>query len=485
VTFARLWAFLAVALPTLAALLATLSTVDLAYQIRAGELMLQSGAVLRTDSFTFTAAGAPWLDQQWAAQVIFALVQRAGGWAGQAILRAVLVGATMALVYLACRREGVGRRVAAWLTLAGFLVAAVALGLRPQLFGMVLFAATLAILAGRREGPRALWLLPVIALAWANLHGSFFLAPLAIGAAWLEDVVSRAPGARRLAIIGVVTFAATFVGPFGVGVWTYALGLAADPTIRRIVSEWQPTAPLSADGALLYGSAIGVVAVVVLVARRLERREGSHRAVVAPWPRRAWLAGLLVLAAIAQRGIAWWALAAPVSVAALIARLGPAVERDEPRRRLNLVVVGVLVLGGLVLLPTWRPSDPLTGPAGLLTDAPGGIARQLATIATPDDRTWNAQEWGSWLEYAAPAARLAVDSRIEVIPADVWDDALAIDAGRSDWSAILDRRGVTIVVASKIEQAALLPLIRASASWRPVYEDADGSIFVRAGRPTP
>lgn len=65
VTRDRLWITLAILLPALAATIAPMSTVDLAYQVRAGELMLGSLSVLREDPFTFTAMGDPWLNQQW------------------------------------------------------------------------------------------------------------------------------------------------------------------------------------------------------------------------------------------------------------------------------------------------------------------------------------------------------------------------------------------------------------------------------------
>src|SRR5438093_13567430 len=92
-TLPRLWAFTSVALPVVASLEASMSSVDLAYQIRAGNLMLFTHHLLRHDTFTFTAAGRAWTDQQWGAQIAFALIWRAGGWAALALLRAALVGA--------------------------------------------------------------------------------------------------------------------------------------------------------------------------------------------------------------------------------------------------------------------------------------------------------------------------------------------------------------------------------------------------------
>ncbi|MEO7230627.1 MAG: hypothetical protein ABIZ30_08560, partial [Candidatus Limnocylindrales bacterium] len=179
-TLGELWTFLAVALPVLAALIATLPTVDLAYQLRAGAEILDGQGIPSSDTWTFTAAGLPWLDQQWGAQVALAAVFQATGWTGLAIIRAALVGLISGLVLIAIRGRapGIRPRTAALLTLLAFVVTAPALALRPQLLGMALFAATLVIASRRVSHPRLAWLFPVIAVAWANIHGSFILAPI-------------------------------------------------------------------------------------------------------------------------------------------------------------------------------------------------------------------------------------------------------------------------------------------------------------------
>jgi hypothetical protein len=475
-TFPQLWVAMAILLPVLAALIATMSTVDLAYNIRAGELMLDQGAVVRTDPFTFTAGGGAWLDQQWGAQVLLALGYRAGGWALLALIRAGLVAAVMGLIFVACRRSGAGLRVAAWLTIAAFILAAAAMGMRPQLFGMVLFAATVAILAGRsRLTGRSrwlLWLIPVLVVPWASIHGSFFLAPAAVGIAWLEDLAARRPGAGRLLVVAIVSGLASLLNPFGLGVWTYTIGLSTNPTIRRLITEWQPTSPLSATGVLLYGSMV-VFAILIGLRHRAAAGPGSRGTLVRRiGPTLLWLAFLGVVAAAAQRGIAWWALAAPVAVARLLSVDAATEPRPERASILNGAIVVVLALVGVLLLPFWRGNS-------LLTDAPTGITAALASRVGPTDRVWNAQAWGSWFELALPGVPIAVDSRIEVIPTAAWDDHLALSAGASDWEEILDRWKVTVVVASREEQAGLIPLIQASSAWTQVYQDADGLVFVR------
>jgi hypothetical protein len=497
-TLPQLWVCLAVLLPVLGSLLATLSTVDLAYHVRAGEFVLGYGAPPSPDTFTFTAAGLPWLDQQWAAQVVFAAVFRLGGWALLAVARAVLVGLVAALVLLGCRWAGAGLRLAAWLTLAGFAVGLVALGLRPQLLGMVLFAATVAILAGRQRRPRLVWAIPLLVIVWASVHGSFFLGPAAVAVAWLEDLVAARPGARRLLTVGLVSALATLVNPYGVGVWTYAGGVAANPTIRRLISEWQTTSPLSFTGLMLYGSIAAVVVVLAIAVRRGAGTPGGRgRPAVArflrrTWPTLAWLAGLAAIGAFAERGVAWWSIGFPVALAGLLRVAAEATADSEPRvpgaattapkgSLVATAVAALLLIGIVALLPVWRASDPLFGPIGLLADAPAGITAAVRAAAQPGDRIWNSQRWGSWLEFAVPDAPVAVDSRIELIPTDAWDDHLAVSRGDPDWAAILDRRGVRIVVASATEQRGLIPLLSRSPAWRSVYADADGAVFVKAG----
>jgi len=472
-TFGRLWAFLAIALPVLASLFAGLPSVDLAYHLRAGAMTLDTGLIPAADSFTFTAYGEPWLNQQWGAQVVLASVHRAAGWAGLAILRAALVGGLAGLVYIACRGHGLNRRIAAWLTIAAFAIASVALGLRPQLFGLVFFAATLLLLAERRDRPRLLWLVPLVVVAWANAHGSFFLGPALVGLAWLEDLHDRHPAATRTLLVAIVAALAPLLNPFGAAVWLYATGLTTNPLVTERITEWQPTTIRSVPGLAFFASAL-------LVAAFLARRGRTTS-----WPALLAFAVFFGIGAWAVRGIAWWAVGAAVTVAALVgAERGRAtLEAVERPRPLNRLLAAVLVVAGVALLPMWRPFDRQLGaPAGVVADAPPGLTAAVSGFARPGDNLYLPQPWGSWFEFATPAARVVLDSRIELYPASVWDRYEAVTAGRPEWRAILDEWGVTLVIATSEHTAGLLDRLAADPGWREVYSDADGRLFVRADR---
>src|SRR4051812_11606443 len=338
--------------------------VDLAYQVRAGNEMLASRALPTVDTWTFTIPGTPWVDQQWLAQVALAVGHAVGGWELLAVMRAGLVVAAVALMLATAVARGATPRTAAILALAGFSVAVPALALRPQLFGIVLFAALVWLIAIRDRRPRALLVAPLLVLLWANVHGSFVLGPVILGYAWIEDVVAGRPSRRSLAVLFAATLV-TVVNPYGVGAWAYAANIGANPAITNQVSEWQRTSPLAVPGILFYPS-------VVVVAALMVRRRSDVR-----WPDWLLLAGMAVLGAWAVRGVAWWSFVMVFLAAGVLATTAErrsansTATRRSPVNGVIAAVLGVLVVGAL---PWWRPADPLTGRVGLLNYAPSRLA---------------------------------------------------------------------------------------------------------------
>jgi hypothetical protein len=469
VSLGALWRFLVVALPVLSALLATLQSVDLTYHIRAGQEILTSGSVPTIDTWTFTANGQAWLDQQWGAQVVLALIERVAGWTGLAVARALLVGLIFGTLALILRRRGLSDRTTSLLVLAAFIVAAPALALRPQLLGMACFAIVLWLVSSRREHPHRLWAVPLLTIVWANLHGSFFLGPVVLGLAWLEDLHDGVPQPHRVLLVAALATLGACLTPVGPWVWVYTLGLSTNPEVTSRITEWQATSVRDASGVLFFVSAAAVVAVL------------ARRGRPVPWPTLLWLLVFFVLGAYAIRGLAWWPLAAVVAVSGLLAP--PAVQvpaRQDPvlMRRLNIGIAAILIAAAVALLPIWRPVDPgLQAPAGVVGNAPSGITAALREIVRPGSRIFNPQPWGSWFEYSLPAALVALDSRIELFPADVWDQYEAVVGNRTGWQRQLDDWGVTIFVAEPGWTETIATLDR--EGWSIHFADSDGTVLTR------
>jgi hypothetical protein len=470
-TIDRIWTLIAVSIPVIGGLALSMSTVDLTYHVRLGEQLLH-GSFPRTDLFTFSAAGAAWTDQQWLAQMILALVHRAGGWNTVLLLKAGMIGVTFGLVFAACRASGASARAAAGLTVASYLMSSENLGMRPQLFAVPLFAATLWISCTRRQHPRRQWAIPVIVAIWANVHGSFVLGPLLVGLDWLEDRHDRSPGSRQTLAVGLASLAATLLTPFGWRVWTYTVEIGANHTITRLVSEWEATTIRSLAGAGLFAS---VAFVVWILARRSP---------AVPWPTLLRLLVFLVIALPAIRGVIWWALAAPVIVAGLLRpRRVPADPLTEADLRgsplVNRVMAVVLLAALVVVLPWWRTGPESEGPP-ILDQAPEGLAAAAARVSASGDHLWVDQVWGSWFEYRLPDRPVFVDSRIELFPERVWTDYLDVANGREGWQDVMDRWDVDVMVLSPGQSGALVDRIVDDPGWRQVYRDDEGSVYVRS-----
>ena len=247
-------------LPVPAALIANLTSVDLAYQVSGPAKGILAGTgIPTTDTWTFTAAGAPWVDQQWGAQVILSggVIYRLGGWTGLVVLRAALIGVIFGCLFLIARRRGLGERRAAILTLAAFTVAAVALDFGPNCSGWHSSPWSSCWSPTDGDGPSRLWVVPVLVCVWANVHGSFFLGPVVLGLAWLEDLhdqPSRGPAdaGRRARQHGGGLRHPLRAACLGVCRRTFR-----EPEVTQRITEWQPTTLRDIPGMLFFGPPLG------------------------------------------------------------------------------------------------------------------------------------------------------------------------------------------------------------------------------------
>jgi hypothetical protein len=465
-TVDRVWVVLAIGLPVVGVLFGVMGTVDLAYHVRAGQFMLDSHRLIRTDSWTFSARGMPWLDQQWLAQITFALLYRMDGWAALAIARAGLVAITYAAVLRACREAGAGLRQAVGLTFIAFALSLEDLPMRPQMIAFALFAVSLWMVERRRRSPGSVWIVVALMVPWANIHGSFPLGLAILFLAFLEDLRARVPRARTTGIATACAALATLVNPFGWRAWAYAIGIGANPTIRNLISEWQPPTYHSYSGVAFF---VSVALLALYFGRRLEP---------VPWLLFLRLGLFFGLSLIAMRSVAWWGLAMPVALASVLPppkRLG--VRRGSPLLNAGLVLAigAALVIG----LPWFRPT-PTDGGSALLSYDPEGLVRATAARVPAGSNLFVAQVWGSWFEFRLPQDPVFVDSRIEIFPQSVWDDWVSLVQGREGWQQIMDRLGVDAAILNTSQTGPLVAAMQSDPGWTLAYKDDDGYLFVRA-----
>jgi hypothetical protein len=467
----RLWVVVVLGGIGVMQLAATPSAIDLAYHVKAGELMVEQRAVLRSDVFSWATGGGPWLDQNWGAQLLLYATWRVGGFPLVAVASALCTVAAWGLVVAACRRRTSNLRLVGGAVLAGYLAAVPVFSARPQMFSVVLFAVELYLLEVARTRPLVALVIPLLMPLWTNLHGAFvvglgLLAVEAAAAAWRRD----RRGVLRFLLVGALSVVGLIANPWGARVLAYAALLPANRVVNGMVSEWAPASLRDPAGALLLAS-VGVL--VVAVARQRP---------VARSPEQVLRMVLLVgLALWAVRASVWFGLALPIALCTTGRDRWPlAADADRGVPMANRVVLAALALTVVVAAPPVRRAlVPGAASRPELTAAPAAAAAWLA--ANPQaGRMFNYQPWGSYLEFRlGPQVKPAVDSRIELLPAERWRVYLAIAGGRWDAERLLDHWRVAYVVTGARRTPALAAALAASGRWRLAFAHGDERVFVR------
>jgi hypothetical protein len=456
------WRMFPWVLPVIVVLLSRLQVGDLAYQLRAGNIMWETMSVLRADSFTYTIPGAPWLDQQWGAQVVLGRWFTLFSWRGLMALQAAIVACSFGVTYRRTVASGVSVLIASAVTLIAFAAAASlpgALALRPQLLALPLFIASGWIISQRHDRPALQLALLPIGIVWSNTHGSFLLLTVLLAIAFASDLIARSVRTKATGALLIASLFTPLISPWGVEIYRYVWDLARSPIVREAISEWRPLYTQPAAAVIVGLAAVGAC---IGFARRAARRPTFEEA--------AMLTMFTVLAVWSGRNLLWWAVVVPPIVGGLLAGWRAGGDWSSSATRGIALALSVVVIVG-----TWRIAT--TPDEQLRTEAPPGITAWLANHQR-EGRVF-AEWWGGWFEFAVPQLPMFVDARVELFPSSVWRDYAAIVDMDPTWSTVLDRWHITTIVLARNHHAAFEQALRTDPLWTLAYEDGDGFVFTR------
>jgi hypothetical protein len=133
---------------------------DIWWHLRNAAYLFQTSLIPSVDSYSFGAAGSPWLDHEWLSEVPFFLGLKAGGLQGMlAVYFAVLVLIYTGVYYRSCR-AGADCKDATVITFLAILLGGVSIGPRMLLFGWLCMVGLLLVMDGFQRTGKGLWLLP-------------------------------------------------------------------------------------------------------------------------------------------------------------------------------------------------------------------------------------------------------------------------------------------------------------------------------------
>ncbi len=317
-----------------------------------GREIWQTGGLVRTETFSYTAPGAPWVDEEWLFHALAYPLWRVGGDTLLQLITALCGTLAAGLVYRSVRLLGGNAAAFALWFLPLIGVYSERFRFRPEIASMVFMAILLEILLRWRIAPegwrsRLPWLLPLFWL-WIQLHGAWAYG-MAVLVAFLAGGLMQAGREGRLsrrlwtdalaapALCGAVLF----LNPLG---WRlplfpvqHALSLLGHRQDYVPIAEWVRT-PFSGVYAIFSVLVILVVLAVLVVQRHFR------------WPE------FMVVASQGALGLYWVRYAAYAILALAPSASCRLVQISKPAWARRAILAIALAAGVLaVALPIVRP----------------------------------------------------------------------------------------------------------------------------------
>ena len=463
---------------------------DLGRHLTVGRYILENHVIPTRDVFSHTLAGQPLTPHEWLSEVLFALAFRAFRLNGVVWLCAMVIAATFALVY----RHAVRRSGSPLLSL-GFAVLAVGATrlhwlARPHLFTMLLVVVWTDGLERLRTGRlRRWWVLPLVMLVWANLHGGFIagflvLAAYGSGYAWerwragADDTGNAAGLGWRWAAVGGTSLVVTLINPVGWRVWTTLLGFVRNRYLVAHTVEYMPP-NLHQPGTWPF---LVMIVLSLIVLGRLRTPQPAAWLVL--------LAGWTALGFYAARNVPLYALiATPILVEAVARkRRGKAPDRGVWGLEARLAATEASLRGHL-----WPMlAAPLVGLA-LATGVPldlAGHGNRFDPDVFPVEavdwieanpvqgRVFNYFTWGGYLLYRMwPRETVFIDGQTDFYGEALtrqYEKVLEVDGG---WRDVLDEYRVDWVLMPA--SSDLVRALKNDPEWKVAHEDRTADVLVR------
>jgi hypothetical protein len=494
-----------------------LGDAGIGWHIRTGQQILATHSIPHADSFSSIVKGKPWFAWEWLYDVLVGWLERAAGLKGVVWFTAGIIAAVFAGTFRLLLLRGANVLVALVLVLLAASASMIHFQARPHVVSWLLTLAWFWILDSSEAGcfqdvayqlsRRMLWVLPLLMLLWVNVHGGFLIAFVLLGIyllsavwSWVRsredqlDVLLRrlriATRVRELAIVSVLTSAATFVNPYGWRLHVHIYQYLSNRFLMDHIEEFQ--SPNFHGVAQKCFAGLLLIAFLALAAKGRELRTSE---------------GLVLLFAVysglyASRNI-------PVSSLLLALVIGPPLSR---------AIAGVAGKGGaahglrrLCAKATTFSTRMANVESGLRTHlwpiiaialtcgiaANGGrLGSKMLIKAHFSDQRFPAKAvdyieadadktpilapdyWGGYLIYRLyPRVLVAVDDRHDLYGEKLLESYLKLMRAAPGWDDFLREHEIQRVLVLK--GSTVDNLLQETHGWKITYADADAVLFER------
>ncbi len=481
---------------------------DTGWHIRTGEMILRTGSLPHTDPYSFSRAGAPWLDWEWLSDALMGAVHQSTGLAGIAMLYGLAIAAGVWLWFRLNWDAGGNFLLACVLASPMLSTCDIHWLARPHVISWIFFLGAVrfcerlggpGLRAPTEDKKRSSTLqgrdfvgIALVAALWTNINASFFFAPLIplIWAAgtWLRGLIwdgaAETGRVRAYLVTSAVAAGATLINPYGWQLHLHVARYLLDRDLLDRVGEFE-SFNFHAEGALPITLALAIAmagAVFSLARRRIEH---------------FLLSALLVVAALrSARGLPLVALLAlPLANAAITESLAtagglaPRVRRlldaflsyGQRLRALDARNSGILVVAAACLLFAVMLKAPgIAAATGFPTDQFPVAAASTVAGLPPSARIFAPDKFGGYLIYKFNGARkVFFDGRSDFYGAGFLKNYGRMVQVRPDWQTLFAGFGFTHALLPN--DYSLVGVLK-QQGWLKMYSDSTVTLLRAPGQ---
>jgi hypothetical protein len=456
---------------------------DAGWHLRAGERILATHSLPTTDPFSFSKAGAPWMAWEWIADVVTGAAHQAVGLSGVALLYLLAIGAG---IWMWVRLNwAVGGNFLLTCLFAAPMLATTGLHwlARPHVFGWLFLVATIWFCESRGARTRACrveTLLDAFCIAslsalWANIHGSFILAPAifviyAAGAALRPLIWGGERGSAWRSYLRCAAAAAigSLLNPHGWNLHRHIATYLTDSALLDRIAEFQ-SFNFHAEGApqIILMLFIAIAGGLAALSARQPARFLLAIAITAASLRTA---RMLPIAALILLPLANGSISDVLTHAqfapAFRKRLDAILNYGSSLRALDKT------LSGLALLPVIAIAlfgiIRATHPAFPSDQFPVAASASIAALPS-DAKLFASDKFGGYLIYRFNGQRkVYFDGRSDFYGADFLKAYSKLIQARPGWQSGFARQGFSHALLPP--DSALVSALE-SSGWRAIYRD--------------
>ena len=459
---------------------------DLGVHLEAGRFVLQHKNFPRQDLFSFSFPGQAYVYHSWLGEVILAVVYDSEGFLGK-LLPSGLWRVTIVWSFICAIAIFILYRLAAssfWIYLVFLVVASMmfsSIGVRSQMFTFLFFVLEAVLLLRwqrrwkvKRVKHQLIEALPFVLLfmLWANIHLGFIVGLLVMMVFFAFELLSSLPLKKNIIpkalstlIICVSSILATFITPYGIGLYRQAWLISHSPILQKMNFEWIPLLSRGFIHLCFAGISLFLFAMIA-------GQKKTNRPVLAV----SFFLFLLTLRNV-RTAMVFLVFFLP-QVSQLLAKIPPLSFKLLPIKGEKIPAYLAFTLIPLVIFV--RITLNIRQTISLLDNQQefaqkGGYplgAVEFLRLHPDSYQLLNYVDWGGYLAWQLPEKKVFITGIMDTFVSNnrlFLEDYFDIVAAQKSWEKLMDRYGIDSLLLP-----ASLPVVKAlkeKSDWEILYED--------------